>query len=615
MVKIPTDFTVDVMRELKDFEHLIYFKWDMMTDVLEFQDTPDEESPFGFSKRIEHASTNFYAGLIHKDDQENLDTYLDELYSNCDDDVRRIIQKFRLRGKNGTDYFWVELRMIVYYYDSMPVIIFGALRNINDEQISQMKLLHEAEHDLLTGFLNKIATEKTIDNFLKTKPARSALVIIDADNFKAVNDTFGHLFGDAVLTEMAMAIRKNFRAIDFMGRIGGDEFIVLFREFPDEEQLKKCCTDLGNDLRKEYVTESKKTVKFSVSIGISFYPEHGKDYAELFNHADRALYESKANGRDQFQFYHTSLFGRADVESTRDMQDTSEIQQKAFQDNMLEFVFKLLFETNDPRATVLWTLGMFGRQYNLDRVSVERYDRITNRYSTDFEWLSPNGISVKQENHQNDISDYSRERTNIMLQLYHPTPYGVMSLCEDTTELDEKYQNTLKFFKLGSFAHVRITHGTRDLGSLCFESARAPRIFSEKELTDLNIFSILLGNILLVRTSDEKVDQENTRLRDILDRMQEFIYVINKNTYEPVFFNQTMRQFLNPISGSLPCYKRFHNLEQPCKGCLVEKLSRNGNEYLHSRLDNWGTPTDTKTYNIIWEENEEKYALVIQDPF
>ena len=315
---------------------------------------------------------------------------------------------------------------------------------------------------------------------------------------------------------------------------------------------------------------------------------------------------------DKLQYSsHQKSFGQ----KWADVTDSDEAQQKAFQDNMIEFVFKLLFETNDSEATIAWTLGMFGRQYNLDRVSVERYDRITNRYSTDFEWLSPNGISVKQENHQNDISDYSRERTNIMLQLYHPTPYGVMSLCEDTTELDEKYQNTLKFFKLGSFAHVRITHGTRDLGSLCFESARAPRIFSEKELTDLNIFSILLGNILLVRTSDEKVDQENTRLRDILDRMQEFIYVINKNTYEPVFFNQTMRQFLNPISGSLPCYKRFHNLEQPCKGCLVEKLSRNGNEYLHSRLDNWGTPTDTKTYNIIWEENEEKYALVIQDPF
>lgn len=613
MANTPTDFDRNVMRQLREFEHLFYFKWDLISDVLEFRE-PMDDTPFGIDQRIEQASTNFYAGLIHKDDQEHLEMYLDALYSNgSPNEVRKIVQKFRMRGKNGIDYLWVELRMLTYYDDSMPVMVFGAMRNINDEQLWQIKLQHQAEHDLLTGFLNKISLEQHAEDFLNSKPNRSALIIIDADNFKAINDTFGHLFGDAVLTEMAMAIRKIFRPIDFMGRIGGDEFIVLVREFPDEDLVTKYCTELGDELRKAYGNEDKK-IKFSISMGISFYPEHGSNYQDLFAHADRALYESKANGRDQFHIYHPSFIGNSSVTSTRDPHDFSDAQQKAFQDNMIEFVFKILFETNDPVATISWTLGMFGRQYNLDRVSIEVYDRIANRYSTDFEWLSPNGVSTKQENHSDNISRFTDARAELMLQLYHPTPLGVMAICSDSRELDAKYQDAIKFFKLGSFAHIRITHGTTDLGSFCFESAM-PRNFSEKEMRDLNIFSVLLGNILLVRTSDEKIIEENTRLRDILDRMQEFVYVIDKETYEPVFFNQTIRQFLSPITTPQPCYKRFHNLDSPCPNCPVDRLSADGNEYLLSKMDNWGEYTDTRTYNIAWEEDKPKFALIIQDPF
>ena len=613
MSMIPIEFDKSVMHQLREFEHLFYFKWDLVSDVLEFQESM-ENTPFGFEQRIEQASTNFYTGLIHKDDQEHLDTYIDALYSNgSPGEVRRIVQKFRMRGKNGIDYLWVELRMLAYYDESMPVMVFGAMRNINDEQIWQIKLQHQAEHDQLTGFLNKIALEHHAEDFLNSKPNRSALIIIDADNFKSINDTFGHLFGDAVLTEMAIAIRKIFRPIDFMGRIGGDEFVTIVREFPDEDLVTKYCTELGNELRKSYGNEDKQ-IPFSISMGIAFYPEHGLSYQELFAHADRALYESKANGRDQFHIYKPSFIGNSSVESTRDIHDLSDAQQKAFQDNMIEFVFKILFETNDPTATISWTLGMFGRQYNLDRVSIEVYDRIANRYSTDFEWLSPNGVSTKTEHHIENISSLIDSRTELMLQMYHPTPLGVMAICNDTREVSAKYQDTVRFFKLGSFAHIRITHGTTDLGSFCFESA-TPREFSDKEKQDLNVFSVLLGNILLVRSSDEKILEENTRLRDILDRMQEFVYVIDKETHEPVFFNQTIRQFLTPISTTQPCFKRFHNLDFPCANCPVERLSKDGNEYLLSQMNNWGELTETRTYNIDWEEGKSKFALIIQDPF
>ena len=626
---IPTDFNEDVMRQLQSFEHILYFKWDLATDTMDFTE-PLDHTPFYFDQHIEHASTALWVSqLIHPDDLPEMETYLDDTFMNQIHDEtgkQHTALKLRMRGKQSAeneegdkiDYLWVDLNVLTYYDENGPVVTFGYIRNINAQQLSQLKLEHRAEHDLLTGLLNKPSMQSHVENYLNTLDpniAPPALLIIDADGFKAINDTFGHLFGDAVLTDMAMAITKGFRHSDIIGRIGGDEFMVLFCEMPSVELLEKRCAELGDTLRQNY-QNGGDTLPFSVSIGIALCPDHGKTYQELFQHADRALYEAKSKGRDQYCIYHASLFGNASVTNTRDPMDTADMQQTAFRDNMIEFIFKLLYETNSPDATISLTLGMFGKQFNLDRVAVDRYSQLSNQYTTVFEWLSPNGISLMADSRPKDASDLVNLRNELILSRYHPSSYGVISLCHDTRTADEKYQDALAYLRVGSFAHIRITHGTEDVGCVCFESSAAPRTFTEEELRGLSIFSVLLGNILLSRESDENMIKANQHLRDILDHMQEFIYVVDKETYEPVFFNRTIRQAINTVSVNQPCYQRFHQLTEPCYNCPIAHLSKDGNEYLESMLYNWGGPTNVRTYNIYWDDNQHRTcALVIQEPF
>ena len=105
-------------------------------------------------------------------------------------------------------------------------------------------------------------------------------------------------------------------------------------------------------------------------------------------------------------------------------------------------------------------------------------------------------------------------------------------------------------------------------------------------------------------------------LQNILDHMQEFIYVVDKDTFEPIFFNMTIRQTLTGVSGVQPCHKTFHNFDEPCEGCPLFKLSKDGSEYLDVMLNNWGAPTAARAYNIHWEdEMDRNLALIIQSSF
>lgn len=619
--EIPTEFDTEIYRTLNDVENIIYFKWEIGIDTLEFV-TPVEHSDYALPQVAAPASTVFFRGnFIHADDKGKFEDFFDDMFwlQKTINDSRFYSNKIRLLGKGDRGYLWAELRLLLYFDENGPVVGFGCICNINVKQLWQMELQHSAEHDVLTGFFNKIATQHHVEEYLaKLSPddLPPALLIIDADGFKAINDSFGHLFGDGVLSDMGLAIRGVFRQKDIIGRIGGDEFIVLFTEMPSVDVLEKRCTELLKNLDRRY--ESNGTsLPFSVSIGIALYPEHGSTYVELFKRADRALYESKSRGKNQYSIYRSSLIGRSfSVDSTRDPQHAEDIRQKAFQDNMLEFILNLLYETQNPEMTISVCIGMFGKQFNLDRVSVARYNRSSNRYVNEFEWLSPNGISITSSENVQKYADLLERRYQIIEANYRPTPYGVMSVCEDTIQKFPHDAEVFETLRLGSFVHSMIAHGSEIVGSVGFETANLEHQFSKEEYTKLSIFSVLLGNILLDRQQDKVSEKISKHLQNILDHMQEFIYVVDKETYEPIYFNNTIRQTLISTTIEQTCYKRFHNLDAPCPGCPVSKLSKNGNEYIDVKINNWGVETPARAYNIRWDDDMDKYlALIIQSSF
>ena len=180
------------------------------------------------------------------------------------------------------------------------VRLFVLIQDIDSEKRRSLELRRLSQTDPLTGLYNRATLIKRLSRVLRRGTAAShALIILDIDHFKELNDTFGHQFGDAVLQEVAGALKDCLRSNDFSGRLGGDEFMLFMRGLSDTAIIRGRLNLLRERLRNLNLTEAPLTV----SIGIALFPVHGKSFQELYDRADHALYEAKRKGRDTMVFY------------------------------------------------------------------------------------------------------------------------------------------------------------------------------------------------------------------------------------------------------------------------------------------------------------------------
>ncbi len=183
------------------------------------------------------------------------------------------------------------------------MIIFVILDKTRTDKAKRY-LLSQAETDQLTKLYNKVATEDYIKAYLEGegKDHLAAMFVIDLDNFKRINDTMGHAFGDEVLRSLGKGLRMEFRVDDIVGRIGGDEFIVFLRNMKTEEIIKKEGARIERFFRSFRVGEYVKYAT-TASIGAAIYPQDGKNFRELYMLADQALYDAKKKGKNRLSFY------------------------------------------------------------------------------------------------------------------------------------------------------------------------------------------------------------------------------------------------------------------------------------------------------------------------
>ncbi|MEG1981595.1 MAG: diguanylate cyclase [Clostridia bacterium] len=173
------------------------------------------------------------------------------------------------------------------------------------DKAQQEELRKMARCDLLTTLYNKATTEKTIEEYL-TKAAKnntSALLMIDIDCFKQINDILGHAKGDEILAEFGTNLTKIFSDDDIIGRVGGDEFIVFIKSYNDLSEIKAIAEKIRAVINSEYVSSDNSTFKTSASIGIATFPSGGSSFDELYRNADIALYYSKNNGKNRYTFF------------------------------------------------------------------------------------------------------------------------------------------------------------------------------------------------------------------------------------------------------------------------------------------------------------------------
>jgi diguanylate cyclase (GGDEF)-like protein/PAS domain S-box-containing protein len=202
----------------------------------------------------------------------------------------------------------------------LALALEGALLREAEKRIERLAWL-----DSLTGLPNRNLLKERLTKLLDKagkKSARAAVLLLDLDRFKEVNDTYGHHVGDALLKNTAQALHRTVGQQGWVARLGGDEFVVVVPSFTHRDDLAKLATTIGQGLAK---AEIPKGIEFSVtpSIGIAVYPEHGRSISSLLKHADAAMYQAKASGRATFQFYNAF---RHNIE-TREVRAAKQLQR------------------------------------------------------------------------------------------------------------------------------------------------------------------------------------------------------------------------------------------------------------------------------------------------
>ena len=277
----------------------VLFEYHIRKDEMIFTDKFKEL--FGINPVI----PEFYGGIearrgnIHPDDWG--------IYLELSEELRQgkniIEAEVRIKGKLS-DYIWCQLLgKTIYDDDKQPIRVIGKLVNIDTQKRELEALEYKATRDPLTGVYNKEITIKKIDKFISgNKNGIHMLMFIDFDDFKKINDTYGHLLGDKVLVYVIGCIKERFSDGEIIGRIGGDEFVTFAGNINSVDEILNKARLLKESLDTVFIYNDQP-IKISASIGIAIYPEAGLHYEQLIYHADQALYEVKEQGKNDFMVY------------------------------------------------------------------------------------------------------------------------------------------------------------------------------------------------------------------------------------------------------------------------------------------------------------------------
>ncbi|MDB5839751.1 MAG: hypothetical protein JWQ23_1703 [Herminiimonas sp.] len=213
----------------------------------------------------------------------------------------------RHRHRDGT-VFPVEMRIGPIEINGNQHLL-SLVRDVTERKELQDHIQHLAYHDPLTNLPNRAMFNRHLSHALIQARRYSkglAVLFIDLDRFKNINDTLGHDAGDRLLQEMARRLSASLRSGDLVARLGGDEFVVLIEEVSDSSRVIQVARQILGALVKEYPLDGQ-LIHITASIGISTFPEDGRDEFSLMKHADVAMYRAKDGGKNNFQFYSAQM--------------------------------------------------------------------------------------------------------------------------------------------------------------------------------------------------------------------------------------------------------------------------------------------------------------------
>ncbi|MBD5128686.1 MAG: diguanylate cyclase [Ruminococcaceae bacterium] len=450
--------------------------------------------------------------------------------------------------------------------------IIGKIEDVDDEMARLESIQAKAMYDsLCVNIYNKATTEELIKAELE-RSTGGALLMLDVDDFKSINDSLGHMFGDEFLKRFATTVKTTFRDTDIVGRYGGDEFFVFMphataalAEKKGEQVLQKI---------KEIEVPMESGVKSS--IGVAAVNPDNRSYKQLLKQADSALYQAKNNGKncvvlfDQYSMKEGSFRTEEAVKRGRTNVVLSSNPEGAA--SMAMRIFSALYSSVDIDGGINQMLELVGKTYDVSRMYIFE-DTPDGRYCRNtFEWCNE-GVESKLEalsmiSYEDDLGGNYRENMNDDGIFY----------CHDITELSEKHYNILAKQGVKSVLQCSIVDDGKFKGFVGVDECRSNRFWTKNQIDSLVFIGKVLAIFLMKARSRIESDNYAKSLKSILDNHPQALYIVDAETHKLLYLNKQTEIIFGTHTLNVECSKEICRDEKiptcPIRDLLETKKSR-----------------------------------------
>lgn len=303
----------ELHRTISDISDNMLFEWDFHKETMYVSDNFKEkfdidpsEAQLANGKFLDKIMTEDYAEIYKRD--------ISALLKNRTGHSG----EYQMTTKNGS-LLWFSIRALcVTDRLGEPLRVIGVVTDIDSEKKLELQLSERASYDFLSQLYNRSTFERELKSEIeRSAHAKVAVLFIDVDDFKFINDRFGHSVGDEVIKYVAGCIKQRVKGSGFAGRFGGDEFVLCITDPKQIEEIESLSLDLIDELYEGYHSElANVSINVKASIGIAFYPEHGDDSNKVVAAADEAMYFVKKNGKANYHIYQPEDSEMEDLQHT-----------------------------------------------------------------------------------------------------------------------------------------------------------------------------------------------------------------------------------------------------------------------------------------------------------
>lgn len=501
---------------------------------------------------------------VHADDSKNFKAVLQGLLRTPGHETVEVRTK-----KFDDDYTWYQMNLTsLLGAEGYVTRIVGRLINIHEKKLQEINLQLRARRDILTKLHERDAAIQLIQNLIleeKNPDTLNALMIIDLDNFKKVNDLLGEAQCNSILVETGIFLSEIVKGIDVVGRIDVDQFIVYIRNLNNFSDVDKLAGEIIEKVNY-LIPYGKEGIRVTCSVGIAIFPYHGVNFKELYEKAMRANARVKAGGKYGYRIYDAAV--TMAYHAIRKHNNVAYDPEKGMELDWdtEDMVMRILFEDKVLEAALQSAIELITVHYKFHRGFICGNEKGS----------LPLSNQVQFAVHGYETGAESKEHYELRRVVYEVL-YDSFKNCSIIHEYDIVVDELRYYFQsegIKSMLYYPITSKGEFKGAIIFENHEDVQLELENNVMEelRSLFRILEAHVLQIGLMDRL--QDFATQIEMLDNLDSYVYIVNADTYELSFVNKKVLMQAPDVKIGDICYKAIQHKDSPCEDCIFSRMNR-----------------------------------------